>query len=248
MATLGLVVASIIGGPIGRMLIEGRCSTRRTRRGEQRRPVRHRAAAAGDHPQRADAHAAHHLHLRDHRLPAAAGHPRLRGHAAALCHLPLGRLRRRQPDGRGAVRHLGLHSPALSLVSEFASGSSSPSRRLRSQLWALAGMAGTLLAVLPVQVAIAIAAARLLAFRLLGEDYQAAVLTAGYASFVIGASTAIATMTAVTKRDGPFLPRPPSSCCRWSPPSSSTSPTPSSPRASWTPGHRCSRETFGRVR
>ena len=44
----------------------------------------------------------------------------------------------------------------------------------------------------------------LIAFRLLGRDYQAAVLTAGYASFVLGATpTAIATMTAVTKRYGP---------------------------------------------
>ena len=72
------------------------------------------------------------------------------------------------------------------------------------QLWALAGMAGTLLAVLAVQTLLAVAVSLLIAFRLLGRDYQAAVLTAGYASFVLGATpTAIATMTAVTKRYGP---------------------------------------------
>ena len=39
---------------------------------------------------------------------------------------------------------------------------------------------------------------------MLGRDYQAAVLSSGYASFVIGATpTAIATMTAVTKKYGP---------------------------------------------
>ena len=72
------------------------------------------------------------------------------------------------------------------------------------QLWALAGFAGTLLAVLAVQTALAIAVSLLVVFRLLGRDYQAAVLTAGYASFALGATpTAIATMTAVTKRYGP---------------------------------------------
>ena len=65
-------------------------------------------------------------------------------------------------------------------------------------------LAVTLMLVLAIQTAIAVAASILVAFRLLGRDYQAAVLTAGYSSFVIGATpTAIATMTAVTKRYGP---------------------------------------------
>ena len=96
------------------------------------------------------------------------------------------------------------HTPALSLVSEFALGVFLAVSLMALQLWALAGMAGTLLAVLAVQTAIAVAVSLLIAFRLLGRDYQAAVLTAGYASFVLGATpTAIATMTAVTKRYGP---------------------------------------------
>ena len=96
------------------------------------------------------------------------------------------------------------HTPALSLVSEFALGVFLAVSLMALQLWALAGMAGTLLAVLLVQTALAIAVSLLVVFRFLGRDYQAAVLTAGYASFVIGATpTAIATMTAVTKRYGP---------------------------------------------
>ena len=96
------------------------------------------------------------------------------------------------------------HTAALSLVSEFALGVFLAVSLMALQLWALAGMAGTLLAVLAAQTALALAVSRLLAFRLLGQDYQAAVLTAGYASFVLGATpTAIATMTAVTKRYGP---------------------------------------------
>ena len=96
------------------------------------------------------------------------------------------------------------HRPALSLVSEFALGVFLAVSLMALQLWALAGMAGTLVMVLLVQTAVAVTVSVLLAFRLLGRDYQAAVLTAGYASFVIGATpTAIATMTAVTKRYGP---------------------------------------------
>ena len=96
------------------------------------------------------------------------------------------------------------HTAALSLVSEFALGVFLAVSLMALQLWALAGMAGTLLAVLAAQTVLALAVARFLAFRLLGQDYQAAVLTAGYASFVLGATpTAIATMTAVTKRYGP---------------------------------------------
>ena len=96
------------------------------------------------------------------------------------------------------------HTAALSLVSEFALGVFLAVSLMALQLWALAGMAGTLLAVLAVQTALALAVSRFVVFRLLGEDYPAAVLSAGYASFVIGATpTAIATMTAVTKRYGP---------------------------------------------
>ena len=96
------------------------------------------------------------------------------------------------------------HTPALALVSEFALGVFLAISLMALQLWALAGMAGTLLLVLTAQTLLALGFAYFLAFRFLGRDYQAAVLSAGYASFVVGATpTAIATMTAVTKRYGP---------------------------------------------
>ncbi|TPE50764.1 sodium/glutamate symporter [Amaricoccus solimangrovi] len=96
------------------------------------------------------------------------------------------------------------HTPTLSLVSEFALGVFLAVSLMSLRLWQLGGYAGTILAVLTVQTLIAVLAAILLAFRFLGRDYQAAVISSGYASFVIGATpTAIATMTAVTKRHGP---------------------------------------------
>ena len=72
------------------------------------------------------------------------------------------------------------HTAALSLVSEFALGVFLAVSLMALQLWALAGMAGTLLAVLAVQTAMALAFSYFLVFRLLGRDYPAAVLTAGY--------------------------------------------------------------------
>lgn len=96
------------------------------------------------------------------------------------------------------------HTPALSLVSEFALGVFLAISLMALQLWALAGMAGTLVTVLLVQTAIAVAVSWFVVFHLLGRDYRAGVMSAGYASFVIGATpTAIATMTAVTKQYGP---------------------------------------------
>lgn len=95
------------------------------------------------------------------------------------------------------------HTPALSLVSEFALGVFLAVSLMSLRLWQLGGYAGTILIVLAVQTLIAGLVAVLLVFRLLGRDYQAAVIASGYASFVIGATpTAIATMTAVTKRHG----------------------------------------------
>ena len=96
------------------------------------------------------------------------------------------------------------HTPALSLVSEFALGVFLAISLMSLRLWALGGLAGTILAVLAVQTLIAVSVSVFLAFRLLGRDYPAAVMSSGYASLVIGATpTAIATMTAVTKRHGP---------------------------------------------
>lgn len=204
MATLGLVVASVIGGPLGRMLIEGRGL---------------RSTEIEVNP----------VGLSDTAPPVEeiTRNALMRTLLTVFVCIILGYLL------RGVILETGVmiplfvtcllsgfvvgnlmplvpflkpvaHTPALSLLSEFALGVFLAVSLMALQLWALAGMAGTLLAVLAVQTAIALAAARLLAFRLLGEDYQAAVLTAGYASFVIGATpTAIATMTAVTKRYGP---------------------------------------------
>ena len=158
MATLGLVVASVIGGPIGRALIE-------------------RGKLTSDEPAEVNP-----VGLSD---TAPAPEPITRNAlmrtllVVFIC-IILGYVVQR------AVLELGLmlplfvpcllvgmivgnlmalvpfvrpvsHTPALSLVSEFALGVFLAVSLMALQLWALAGMAGTLLAVLLVQTALAIA-------------------------------------------------------------------------------------------
>jgi len=64
--------------------------------------------------------------------------------------------------------------------------------------------AGPLVIILLVQLSFTVAWARLVAFRLLGRDYESAVMAAGFCGFVLGSSaTAIANMQAVIRRYGP---------------------------------------------
>ncbi len=72
------------------------------------------------------------------------------------------------------------------------------------QLWTLAELGGPILAVLVMQVVMTVAFILLVFFRLMGSSYQGAVLSAGFAGFTLGATpTAIANMSSVTKRYGP---------------------------------------------
>ena len=94
---------SVIGGPIAPAADRAaRPALRRARRGQPRRPLRHRAGPS-HHPQRADADAARRLPLHHRRLPAPARDARPRRDAAALRALPARRHRRRQPDAARAL-------------------------------------------------------------------------------------------------------------------------------------------------
>lgn len=72
------------------------------------------------------------------------------------------------------------------------------------QLWTLAELGGPILFVLGLQVLMTVTFILLIFFRLVGSSYQGAVLSAGFAGFTLGATpTAIANMSSVTKRYGP---------------------------------------------
>ena len=71
------------------------------------------------------------------------------------------------------------------------------------ELWTLAAVAGPLLVVLTLQVLAMILICRFLVFPVLGRDYDAAVIGAGFIGLSLGATpTAVANMSALTHRYG----------------------------------------------
>lgn len=96
------------------------------------------------------------------------------------------------------------HSKALAVVSDVALGVFLAMSLMSLQLWTLQGLGGPLLLILAVQFLVAFAYALLVVFRLMGRDYPAAVLCAGFGGFALGATpTAMANMAAVTQRYAP---------------------------------------------
>lgn len=71
------------------------------------------------------------------------------------------------------------------------------------KLWELSDLAGSVLVILVVQVLVMIAFAYFVTFRIMGKDYDAAVLSAGHCGFGLGATpTAVANMQSITDRYG----------------------------------------------
>ena len=72
------------------------------------------------------------------------------------------------------------------------------------QLWTLAGSAAALFIIVAVQTVVAAAYILFVVFPALGRDYQAAVLSGGFTGLSLGSTpTAIASMSAITRRYGP---------------------------------------------
>jgi ESS family glutamate:Na+ symporter len=95
-------------------------------------------------------------------------------------------------------------SRSLAVLSDLALGIFLTMSLMSLQLWTLAGLAGPMLLILFLQIVVAGLFIILAVFPLMGRNYNAAVLGAGFAGFALGATpTAIANMTAVTKRYGP---------------------------------------------
>lgn len=95
-------------------------------------------------------------------------------------------------------------TPSLAVTSEFALGTFLAMSLMGMQLWTLSGLGLTILGTLTAQTVFAVLFVLYVLFPLLGRGYRAAVLAAGFGGFALGATpTAIANMTAVTKRYGP---------------------------------------------
>ncbi|PKH07875.1 sodium/glutamate symporter [Moritella sp. Urea-trap-13] len=94
-------------------------------------------------------------------------------------------------------------SRSLALISDLSLGLFLAMSLMSLQLWTLGGLGGPILVMLTAQVVIVTGFVIFVVFPLMGKDYDAAVMSAGYAGLALGATpTAIANMTAVTEKFG----------------------------------------------
>ena len=94
-------------------------------------------------------------------------------------------------------------TPTLALLSDFSLGLFLSMSLMSLQLWTLIDLAIPILFLLTAQVVVVIIFSIFVVFRVLGKNYDAAVMSAGYAGLALGATpTAIANMTAVTNKYG----------------------------------------------
>lgn len=95
-------------------------------------------------------------------------------------------------------------TPALALMSEFSLGIFLAMSLMALQLWTLAGVGLLMLVTMGLQTIVTVIYVVALVFPFMGRSYRAAVLSSGFAGFGLGATpTAIANMNAITKRYGP---------------------------------------------
>lgn len=206
-ATFGLVLASLMGGPIAKFLIQ-----------------RHDLTPDSDEPVdvgiREEEDAPMGLHYMDVLAAVLAIHICIiigvlfdEGLEQLGVQLPLfvsclfaGILMTNlRPDSLPSIT--GTKWPArtasMALIADVSLGTFLAMSLMSMQLWELASLAGPLVLILGAQVAVAAVFIIFVVFRVMGKSYEAAVVSAGFGGFSMGATpTAMANMSAVTKRYG----------------------------------------------
>ena len=206
-ATLGLVLAALVGGPIAKFLVERYSLS----------PDRPDEAHTVGLPQTPDESVGKIDHLNVMRVLLFLNIAIIIGYALNIAiekaglKLPLfvpclimgivianvrSALFKKAPPVTG--------TPALALISEFALGAFLAMSLMSLQLWTIADLGMAMVVIMTAQTLFVVAFVIFVLFPLLGRGYRAAVLAAGFGGFALGATpTAIANMTAVTKRYGP---------------------------------------------
>ena len=204
-ATLGLVLAALVGGPVAKYLVETYTLT------PSRPDEEHTVGFA----QRDKAHPIDHYSVMRVMLflniAIILGYLANQGLTALGLKLPLfvpclligivlANLRSAlRPDAPPVSR-----TPALALISEFSLGAFLAISLMSLQLWTIASLGLAIAVIMTAQTLFTVAFVIWVLFPVMGRGYRAAVLAAGFGGFALGATpTAIANMTAVTKRYGP---------------------------------------------
>ncbi|MDA7966894.1 sodium/glutamate symporter [Ruegeria sp.] len=206
-ATLGLVLAALVGGPIARFLVEGRKLS-------PDRPDEEHSVGLPE-ATNSDTNKIDHLTIMRVllylNLAIITGYMLGEVISAAGLKLPLfvpclimgiviANLRAALAPNAPPVAR----TPSLALISEFALGAFLAMSLMSLQLWTIAELGLAIVVIMTAQTLFAVAFVLWVLFPVMGGNYRAAVLAAGFGGFALGATpTAIANMTAVTKRYGP---------------------------------------------
>lgn len=206
-ATFGLILASLMGGPIAKFLITKHKLT----------PAKVEPLDIGVAEEQTGKHGINHMDFLDAILAI---------HVCAILGLMIN-------DG---LEHLGLklplfvtclfagilitnlipksfprfsgrvwpsRKPAIALIAEVSLGAFLAMSLMSMQLWTLVDLAGPIFTILGAQFLIAVSLTLFVVFPLMGRSYDAAVVCAGFGGISLGSTpTAMANMSAVTKRYG----------------------------------------------
>ncbi len=94
-------------------------------------------------------------------------------------------------------------TPSIALIADIALGTFLAMSLMSMQLWTLIDLAGPIFTILAAQFAIAVAIVIFVVFPVMGRNYDAAVVCSGFGGISLGATpTAMANMSAVTQRYG----------------------------------------------
>ena len=91
----------------------------------------------------------------------------------------------------------------MALIADISLGTFLAMSLMSMQLWTLIDLAGPIFAILGAQLVVAVLVIMFVVFPAMGRNYDAAVVSAGFAGYSMGATpTAMANMSAVTQRYG----------------------------------------------
>jgi ESS family glutamate:Na+ symporter len=94
-------------------------------------------------------------------------------------------------------------TPAMALIADISLGTFLAMSLMSMQLWTLIDLAGPIFTILGAQFAVAVLINLFVVFPAMGKNYDAAVVSAGFGGISLGATpTAMANMSAVTQRYG----------------------------------------------
>jgi ESS family glutamate:Na+ symporter len=105
------------------------------------------------------------------------------------------------------IPRIAVHQPTVTMIGTISLSVFLAMALMSLRLWELLSLAGPLLVMLLLQAIGMVAFATFVTFRIMGANYDAAVIAGGHCGFGMGATpTAVANMEAVTRRYGPSAP------------------------------------------